>query len=80
MNKLIIRNYTDLSDLEILNRVMSVVQNGKISTTSRGPQYCFISLFKDNIVVGVSKSKTGTETFYVYKEGEFYEKRKNARD
>ena len=70
MNKLIIRNYTKLSDLEVLTYIITVVNEGKISETSKGPQYCFHTTFKDNIGVSVVKSGKETETFYVFKEGD----------
>lgn len=70
VNKLIVRNYTDLNDLEILSYVMTVMKAGKISETNKGPQYCFHTSFKDGIEVSVHKSGINTETFYVYKEGD----------
>ena len=69
-NKLIIRNYTELSDIEVLSYVISVVKEGRVSKTSKGPQYCFYTTFKDNIEVSVVKSGKDTETFYVFKEGD----------
>ena len=48
-NKLIIRNYTELSDIEVLSYVISVVKEGRVSKTGKGPQYCFHTTFKDNI-------------------------------
>ena len=69
-NKLIIRNYTELSDMEVLSYVISVVKEGRVSKTGKGPQYCFHTTFKDNIGVSVVKSGKDTETFYVFKEGD----------
>lgn len=69
-NKLIIRNYTELSDMEVLSYVISVVKEGRVSKTGKGPQYCFHTTFKDNIEVSVVKSGKDTETFYVFKEGD----------
>lgn len=69
-NKLIIRNYTELSDIEVLSYVISVVKEGRVSKTGKGPQYCFHTTFKDNIEVSVVKSGKDTETFYVFKEGD----------
>ena len=69
-NKLIIRNYTELSDIEVLSYVISVVKEGRVSKTCKGPQYCFHTTFKDNIEVSVVKSGKDTETFYVFKEGD----------
>ena len=69
-NKLIIRNYTELSDMEVLSYVISVVKEGRVSKTGKGPQYCFHTTFKDNIEVSVVKSGKDTETFYVFKDGD----------
>ena len=69
-NKLIIRNYTELSDMEVLSYVISVVKEGRVSETGKGHKYCFHTTFKDNIEVSVVKSGKDTETFYVFKEGD----------
>lgn len=39
MNKFIIENRTELSDLEMLNLVLVVVKGGKVS--NNGKQYCY---------------------------------------
>lgn len=69
-NKLIIRNYTDLNDIDVMSYVLTVMYNGKISETSKGQQYCFHTSFDGGIGVSVVKSGKDTETFYVFKEGE----------
>ena len=45
MNKLIIQNNTDLSDLEALEFAIEVVKLGRKSETKQVKQYCFSSLF-----------------------------------
>jgi hypothetical protein len=70
-NKLIIRNYTDLSDSKVLSLVLGVVEEGRVSETGKGKQYCFHTTFLvegDKIEVSVHKNSELTETFYVYKE------------
>lgn len=70
-NKLIIRNYTDLSDYECLEYVQSVINTGKISQNKGILQYCFVTTFKNGVVVSVDRrTKSGTNTFYVYRNGD----------
>jgi len=57
MEKLIIENRTDLGLLEILGYVGDVINIGKISKTSKGEQYCFITTYKGGIVVYADKNK-----------------------
>ena len=57
MEKLIIENRTDLGLLEILGYVGDVINIGKISKTSKGKQYCFITTYKGGIVVYADKNK-----------------------
>lgn len=76
-NKIIIRNYTDLSDLIVLELVAQVVTKGKVSVTSKGEQYCFHTTFNNIIGVSVVKSGKDTNTFYVYKERELRNERED---
>ena len=66
-DKIIIHNHTDLSDYEIILYVGAVIDQGKISKTSEGEQYSFITKFKNGIVVS-SGRKNNTYTFYIEKE------------
>lgn len=71
-NKLIIRNYTEFDDIDVLERfVVPVIKNGKISETEKfGKQYCFISTFETesgDIYVSVDKKSLESSTFYVYR-------------
>ena len=65
-NKIIIRNYTDMDDYNIILRISKVISEGKISETkSQGKQYCFVTTFKDcNIICN---KRNETYTFYVFK-------------
>jgi len=55
--KLIIENRTKLSMEEVLSYVKVVVQQGKISETSKGKQYCFVTCFASGITVYAEKNK-----------------------
>lgn len=63
-DKIIIHNYTDLSDYDILLYINVVIKQGKISKTKQGEQYSFITMFKNGIVV-CSGRKNNTYTFYI---------------
>lgn len=65
-SKIIIQNNTDLTDYEALLYVIVVIKQGKLSKTSRGKQYSFATIFKDNIVV-TSGRKNNTYVFMVEK-------------
>lgn len=65
-DKIIIHNYTDLSDFEVLILISEVVFEGKLSETKQGKQYCFGITFENNVVVS-STRRNNTYTFYVMK-------------
>ncbi len=65
MSKIIIYNKTELSDEEAMKRVLMVIQEGKISQTKRGKQYCFATSFKSGVVVTCNKLREETYTFRV---------------
>ncbi len=44
MNKLIINNRTDLTDIDAVNLVKQVIESGRIS--NNGMQYCYITIIK----------------------------------
>jgi predicted phosphohydrolase len=66
-DKLIIRNYTDLEDLEVISYVRTVISEGKISKSKQGEQYSFITTFKSGITIS-STRRNNTHTFWIYKE------------
>ena len=68
-SKLIIRNYTNLSDLESLEYVIQVVKEGKVSYNWTGEQYCFATSFKSGITVECTR-RNDTYTFYIIDKGE----------
>lgn len=47
-NRIIINNYSNLSDLEALTRVAQVVMQGKMSENNT--QYCYVTGFTDCVV------------------------------
>lgn len=65
-DKLIIHNYTNLEDLDIIDLVHDVISLGKISKTSKGEQYCFLTVNKIfNVVIDCTKNNN-TYTFKIY--------------
>ena len=56
MEKIIIENRSDLSLADAVSRVNHVITEGKISKTSKGKQYCFVTTWPDKIVVLASKN------------------------
>lgn len=68
-DKIIIHNYSDLSDYDIMLYIASVISQRKISKTSQGEQYCFVTIFKHGITIS-SERRNNTYTFFV-------ERRKN---
>lgn len=67
-NKIIIHNYTDLSDLEVLDYIIRVVANGFLSETNKnGKQYCFITTFETGYAVSCDK-RGNTHTFKIIKD------------
>lgn len=67
-NKLIIHNYTNLSDYEALEYIQLVVGKGKVSDSKYGKQYCYVTTFKNGITVQCTR-RNDTYTFYLIKEG-----------
>ena len=65
MSKIIIHNKTELSDEEAMKRVLMVIQEGKISQTKRGKQYCLATTFKSGEVIVCNKLREDTYTFRV---------------
>lgn len=63
-SKLIIHNYSDFNDYSVMNYISTVISRGKISETSKGKQYCFVSQFPGNVFVSSGRNKD-TYTFYI---------------
>ena len=55
--KLIIENKTELPMKEVLSYVKTVIEQGKISETAKGKQYCFVTCFPDGITIYADKNK-----------------------
>ena len=67
-DKIIIHNYTDLSDLEVLDYIFRVVANGFLSETNKNDkQYCFTTVFETGYTV-VCDKRGNTHTFKIIKE------------
>jgi len=56
MAKIIIENNSVHSMEEALDYVKSVILMGKVSETSKGEQYCFVTSWKDGTVVYAYKN------------------------
>lgn len=65
-DKIIIRNYTSLSDDKVILYIKSVIDHGKVSKSGGKYQYCFVTQFEDNIVVYCNR-RNNTYTFYICK-------------
>ena len=63
MSKLII-NYEDVNIEEAISHVEVVIRKGKISKNYT--QYCYATIFKNNLVVYADITKTGSYKFRVY--------------
>jgi hypothetical protein len=68
-DKIIIHNYTDLPDNEVLLYILPVVEKGKISKRNNLEQYCFVTTFKNGITV-CSGRRNNTYTFKIEKRKE----------
>lgn len=67
-SKFIIRNYTNLEDIEVIELVKKVIELGRISETKRGKQYCFHTVMSNNIHIIAERNKSGSDVFILYKE------------
>ena len=71
-SKLIIHNLTNLSDWDVLHYIIKVVEEGKVSETIKGKQYCFVTIYEkpngEKYTIVTDKNKQNTYTFWIYKE------------
>ena len=67
--KLIIENLTDWDDEQAMDFVMDVIRGGLVSgeDTATGEQYCYLSIFFGGTNVSVTKHKSGTQKFTIWK-------------
>ena len=63
-HKMIIYNFTDLSDLDVLQHVATVIHIGEISMSHNEKIYCPITTFRNGNVVYADKRKN-TYTFKI---------------
>lgn len=66
-NKIIIHNYTDLEDDDLISYIGVVISKGKISKTKQGEQYSFVTIWESGYIVYCDR-KNNTYTFKVVKE------------
>jgi hypothetical protein len=57
MKKVIIENRTKRSMVEAVEYVTQVMNRGKISETSKGPQYCFCTVWPDGLTIYADRNK-----------------------
>jgi len=57
MEKLIIENRTELRILDLMSHIAAVLNQGRISKTAKGKQYCFVTRFTNDIVIYADKNK-----------------------
>jgi hypothetical protein len=57
MDKLIIENRTEFTIEYVMDFVLRVIKEGKVSKTSKGEQYCFLTSFSNGIVIYADKNK-----------------------
>jgi len=63
MSKIIIKNNTKLSDLKVLELVLQVIINGKISRD--GAMYCALTIMSESIEIQANLTKNNTQVFTV---------------
>jgi len=68
--KIIIENRSRFEISEILGHVKYVIDQGRISETSKGKQYCFFSTFNDGIGVITDKNKC-SDRFVIVNQKEY---------
>ena len=67
MKRLILNIDDNMTEEAALWYALQVAKGGKVSETSKGKQFCFHTVFGGSRHVSVTKSKTGTETFNIWK-------------
>ena len=67
MKRLILNIDENVPDMQAMAATMAIMQEGKISKTSNGDQYCFHSITNSGVEISVTKQKSGTETFFIRK-------------
>jgi len=67
--KLIIENRTEFPIEDLMGHIAAVISQGKISETSKGKQYCFVSKFENDIIVYADKNKKSDRLIISLEEG-----------
>lgn len=66
-NRIILNNQTELGYEEVMDYVRKVISAGKVS--DNGNNYCYLSSFKDGIMVSSDVIKTG-HRFTIWRQNE----------
>jgi len=72
MRKIIIKNETNISDIDVLTLVLMIMEKGRISKNKK--QYIYLSCFEINNIEYhiVTHLRKGTDIFTIYEVGEKY--------
>lgn len=65
MKKIVIENDTEMDDVSALYYAIKIVQGGRVS--DHGKQYCYVTSFKNGVVVLARLTKGGTDVLTVTK-------------
>jgi len=68
MSKIIIENRSNKSMIEAINRVQCVIEKGRISQTSKGKQYSFVTSWQDGIAVYADINKKSDKFIIINQE------------
>ena len=66
-DKIIIHNYTKISDSIAIRYILNIIDYGKISNCKYGKTYCFLSRARDKILISCIR-KNNTYTFKIFEE------------
>jgi len=70
MSKIIIDNRTDMPIQNAMRYVKHVIDEGKISETAKGKQYCFVTIWNDGVGVYSVKNKQSDKFIVFYESKE----------
>ncbi len=62
-SKIIIRNTSNKSDAEVIRRVATIIDGGRIS--GNGTHYCYLTKYNDDIWISSKRGKA-SDTFNAY--------------
>lgn len=68
---MIIKNYTEIADVEVMNIVIEVIKMGRISNNDK--QYCYLTtcIINEEVYVLVTDLRKCSDVFTFYKQKEY---------